>query len=168
MKFFEVEQKYRVKDPRGIRLLLRKIGARKISGGCEYNEFFDRAGSLARKKTALRLRRFGKKATLTLKGPRLRSRFTRRLEIEETVDYGSFRTVLLLAGFRVIGCYKKERELYRAGSSIIALDFLKKFGWFLEIEGRSRAIENLEKKLGLSRKDREKDSYLGMIFGWKH
>ncbi len=56
MKSFEVEQKYRVQDPKAIRVLLKKIGARKISGGAESNEFFDREGSLRRKKMALRLR----------------------------------------------------------------------------------------------------------------
>lgn len=164
MKSFEVEQKYRIKDPKAIRALLKKIGAGKISGGFESNEFFDREGSLGRKKMALRLRRFGKRATLTLKGPRLRSRFTKRLEIEETVDHEPLKTILLLSGFRVWGSYGKKRELFKLGRATIALDFLKKFGWFLEIEGRPQTIALFEKKLGLSRADREEKSYLQMIF----
>jgi predicted adenylyl cyclase CyaB len=158
MKSFEVEQKYRVKEPRAMRDLLKKIGAKKISGGLESNEFFDCGGSLARKKMALRLRRFGRQATLTLKGPRLRSRFTKRLEIEEAVDYRPLKTILLLAGFRVLGSYWKKRELFKLGRTIVALDFLKKFGWFLEIEGRPQAIAHYEEKLVLSRVDHEERS----------
>ena len=42
MAFIEIEQKYRLKDPAKVRALLRKLGARKIAGGIETNEFFDR------------------------------------------------------------------------------------------------------------------------------
>ncbi len=168
MAFFEIEQKYRIKDPKAIRVLLKKIGVRKITGGFETNEFFDHSDALRKKKTALRLRRFGKQTTLTLKGPRVPSRFTKRMEIETKVDYRSLRTILLLSGFRAVRGYKKKRELYKLGKAIVTLDLLKKFGWFLEIEGRPRVIANLEKKLGLSPVDREKRSYLQMLFHGKH
>lgn len=168
MKLFEIEQKYRIRDPKAVRTLFKKIGAKKIFGGSESNEFFDRNGILLKKKMALRLRRFGKYATLTLKGPRVRSRFTKRMEIEEKIDYGPLKAILLLSGFRVVKSYEKMRELYRLGQAIITLDFLRKFGWFLEIEGRPQVITQFEKRLGLSHADREERSYLQMMFGWKH
>ena len=97
MKLFEIEQKYRVKDPKAVRVLLKKFGAQKIAGGPEKNEFFDRQGVLSSKKIAMRLRRFGKEAVLALKGPRIRSRFTKRMEIEAPVDYGPVKTILQLS-----------------------------------------------------------------------
>jgi len=168
VKSFEIEQKYRVGNSAKVRQLLKKLGARKIAAGVERNEFFDRNGFLSKKKTALRLRRFGKQATLTLKGPRLVSLFTKRREIEAAVDYEPIKTILLLSGFRVLQSYTKRRESYSLGPALVTLDHLSKFGGFLEIEGRAGVIRVIEKRLGLSAKDREERSYLQMLFGWKH
>ena len=168
MSFVEIEQKYRLKDPAKIRMLLKKMGAKKISGGLEINEFFDRRGELGGKRLAMRLRQFSGKATLTLKGPRLASRFTKRMEIEAPVDYRSLKTILELAGFKAVMRYKKERELYRLDKSLITLDRLPGFGRFLEIEGQSQAIKRIEKRLGLTPADREERSYLQMLFKWNH
>lgn len=168
METFEVEQKYRLRDPRAVRSFLRKTGARKIAGGIERNEFFDRQGALGKRKLALRLRRFGKKTMLTLKGPRLASRFTKRMELEAPVESGPVRKLLGLAGFKVVRRYQKNRELYRFGKCLVALDWLDRFGWFLEIEGATRDIAAVERKLGLEKTDRENRSYLHMLFGWKH
>jgi predicted adenylyl cyclase CyaB len=168
MSFVEIEQKYRLKDPKRVRAVLKKIRARKIAGGSETNEFFDRGKELRRKRFAMRLRKYGKSATLTLKGPRLKSRFTKRLEIETPVDHALMRNILRLAGFKIIMRYKKERELYRFGKSLITLDRLSGFGRFLEIEGRPQEIQKIEKKLGLCTADREPRSYLHMLFHWKH
>ncbi len=168
MGSFEVEQKYRLKDPAKVRVLLKKLGAQKIAEGSETNEFFDRGKELRQKRLALRLRKYGKKAALTLKGPRLRSRFTKRMEIESPVDHALMGKILRLAGFKVVMYYKKERELYCLGASIITLDRLPRFGRFLEIEGRPQEIQVIEQKLGLTRLDREERSYLQMMFGWKH
>ena len=168
MKFFEIEQKYRLKDPSKARAILRKLGARKIAEGIESSEIFDRDHFLGKQKTILRLRRFARKATLTLKGPRLKAEFTKRMEIETSVDHALIGNILRRAGFKVVMRYKKERELYRLGKSLITLDRLSGFGRFLEIEGRSEDIARLASKLDLRAKDREERSYLNMLFGVKH
>ena len=168
MSFFEVEQKYRLEDPGKIRSALKKMGARKIAGGMEANEFFDRGKELRRKRLALRLRKYGGNATLTLKGPRLKARFTKRMEIEIPVDHALMGSMLRLAGFRAVMCYKKERELYRLGKSLIALDRLPRSGHFLEIEGRAKNIARIASRLGFRPRDREERSYLQMMFGYPH
>ena len=95
MAFVEIEQKYRLKDPAKTRALLKKIGARKIASGVELNEFYDKGDFLKKQKVALRFRRFGKQpATLTLKGPRIRSRFTKRMEIETPMDPATAKAFL--------------------------------------------------------------------------
>jgi len=169
MAFFEIEQKYRLKDPAKARKLLRKLGARKIAGGVESNEFYDKDDFLKKQRVALRLRKFGKQpAVLTLKGPRIRSRFTKRMEIETPIDLATAKAFLLFLGCRVRRKYSKRRELYKLGGALVTLDLLKKFGWFVEIEGRPKLIKTIEKKLGLGTKDREERSYLQMLFNWKH
>lgn len=169
MGFFEVEQKYRLEDPARVRTLLKKMGARKITNAIEMNEFYDKDGFFKRQKVALRLRRFGGgPAKLTLKGPRLRSQFTKRMEVEMPVEYPVAKKVLNFLGCRVQKQYSKKRELYKLGKTIVAVDFLKKFGWFLEIEGRPSVIRRIEKKLRLTREDREERSYLQMLFQWRH
>lgn len=169
MAFVEIEQKYKLKSPSKTRVLLRKLGARKIAAGVEENEFYDRGALLKRQKVALRLRRFGKgPATLTLKGPKVRSRFTKRMEIETPVDYAAAKALLAFLGFCRMRQYSKKRELYRCGQAMVTLDRLKGFGWFLEIEGRVQEIRRLEAKLRLDRTDREERSYLHMLFHWKH
>ncbi len=168
MAFVEIEQKYRLKAPVKVRARLKAAGARKIAGGVEKNEFYDRRDFLKKQKVALRLRRFGRPpALLTLKGPRIKNNFTKRMEIETPIEYATAKAVLEFLGCRAVRKYSKRRELYSLGGAHVTLDFLKKFGWFLEIEGPGRAIKEIEKKLGLTRADREERSYLQMMFGWK-
>ena len=169
MGFFEIEQKYRLKNPPKTRALLKKTGAKKIAGGLESNEFYDKNNFLRRQKVALRLRRFGDRpATLTLKGPRMKSKFTKRMEIEVPIEYAAAKVVLDFLGCHVCGRYSKRRELYKLGKALVTVDFLKRFGWFLEIEGQPQAIKTVEKKLGLRVSDREEQSYLQMLFNFKH
>jgi len=169
MKFFEVEQKYRLKDPARIRTILKGTGAKRIASGLETNEFYDRGDFFKKQKVALRLRRFGKQsATLTLKGPRIQAAFTKRMEMETPIEYTTARAILRFFGCRRVRHYSKKREIYKLGGVLVTVDFLKKFGWFLEIEGQSQSIRKIEKKLGLGASDREGKSYLQMLFHWKH
>ena len=169
MAFVEVEQKYRLKEPAKIRARLKKMGARKIAAGVESNEFYDRGGFLKKQKVALRLRRFGNQpALLTLKGPRIKNKFTKRMEIETPIEYATAKEILGFLGCRILRKYSKRREHYRIGRAHITVDFLKKFGWFLEIEAASKWIQKIERQLGLTRADREERSYLQMLFHWKH
>lgn len=165
MAFIEVEQKYRLENSEKIRRLLKRMGAKKIAGGLETNEFYDKNNFFKKKKMALRLRRFGiGPATVTLKGPRIRSQFTKRMEIEIPIEYKAAKKILRFFECRSIRNYSKQREVYRLGKIIVTMDFLKEFGWFLEIEGQPYAIKRTEKRLGLNRKDREEKSYLHMQF----
>lgn len=169
MRHFEIEQKYRLRDPQLIRALLKKVGAKKVSGGREDNEFFDKKGFLKKQRIALRLRHYtGRRATLTLKGPRLKSRFTKRLEIETPVEYQPTRELLTRLGFKIWMRYAKQREVFRWKKAIVTVDQLRGFGTFLEIEASPDRIASLAKVFGLRPSDREERSYLHMLFNWKH
>ena len=77
MRSFEIEQKYRLKNPAAVRNILRGLGAKKIRSGPESNELFDLEGMLKSRASVLRLRRHGKEARglLTFKGPCLKNRY---------------------------------------------------------------------------------------------
>lgn len=167
MKSYETEQKFRIKDPSLFRHRLKALRARKIRSGKEYNEFLDLGGWLSRKKRILRLRRQGDHATLTLKGGKIRARYTKRLDLETVISFNSAKAILRDLGFRVVKRYAKKREEYRLSFCKVTLDYLPKFGWFSEIEGSPGRIGRLSRKLGFRKEDREERSYLRMLFGWR-
>ncbi|MBP9865709.1 MAG: class IV adenylate cyclase [Candidatus Omnitrophica bacterium] len=165
MKNFEIEKKYKLKDPQGIRRLLRKLGAQKKKSGREENQFWDLEGRLETRKTTLRLRRHGSSSLLTVKGPRQAQKhhIDKRLEIEMPVDFKVTTAMLKALGFKLWLKYVKTRELYQLGRTLITMDNLGKYGWFLEIEGSVRDILAVEKKIGLDSRDAEARSYLAII-----
>lgn len=169
MKFLEVEQKYRLNNPVRVRGILKKMRARKIGDGPEHNEFFDKGDFFRRQKVALRLRRYGKgPAVLTVKGPRMKSKFSKRLEIETAVDYDAAKALLAFWGCQRVMHYTKRRVTYRLGRALVTLDTLPNVGKFLEIEASPKDIVRIAAKLGLKSSDREMRSYLYMLFHWKH
>lgn len=162
---FEVEQKYRLKNPSALRRRLRGLGAKKIRSGQESNELFDFKKMLRLQASILRLRRFGKekKGLLTFKGPRLKGRYKKRVEIETLVPWVQARALLRAAGFQAVAVYSKERDEFVLGKAHVTVDYLHQHGWFLEIEGPPAEIARLEKKLGLSARDWEARSYLEIL-----
>lgn len=167
MTTFEIEQKYRCASPAAFRARLRRHHACLVKKGSELNEFWDLNQMLARKKTVLRLRKHGKTAELTLKGPRLKSRYTKRVEFETAVDFTPTRAILKTLGFTLSRHYSKKREVYQCAKVIVTLDTLPKLGSFVELEGSVKNIAYAENLLGLSSKDREEKSYLQMLFAWR-
>lgn len=161
MKSYEVEQKYRIQNPGDIRRKLKSLKARKISSGVESDEFYDEKNRLYQQRSILRLRQTAEgKGLLTFKGPRLKSRFKKRVEIQTAVDHKAAQVILQLAGFECRARLQKRREEYRLGSAHVTLDHLRGIGWFVEIEAAARQIPLIAKKLSL--KSREDRSYLQM------
>ena len=164
MRSYEIEQKYRCKNLSRFRIKLVHLKARFVKKGAELNEFWDLSGKLAQQKTVLRLRRHGKTSELTLKGPRLKSQYTKRIELETSVEYEPTRAILEALGFRLSRKYAKKREVYYLGKVMVTLDTLPKLGSFVELEGSVLDIARAAKKLSLTDKDREEKSYLQMFF----
>jgi len=160
----EIEQKYRVSDVDSLRKKLIRLGARKSTKGYERNELFDMDGALRRQGRKLRLRRHGEdKAVLTLKGPRQGGLHKTRMEIETRVDYEPAKRILELLSFRVSETYSKLREEYKLGSCTVCLDYIAQCGWFFEIEGTPKQINEIARKLELNDLDREHRSYRKLI-----
>lgn len=164
MKTYEIEQKFHIHNPTEIRRQLKKLGAKKLASGHETNEIFDINGTFRKKKILLRLRRYGNhRVCLTLKGPRMKHRYTKRLEIEMPVDYRKTKAILNLLGYSVRATYSKKREEYKLLSCSVVVDYLSKLGWFIEIEGKPKAIGRIAKLLALPASARESRSYLKML-----
>lgn len=168
MKTFEVEQKYRIKNPALIRKRLKALKAKRIASGHEANELWDLGRLLRRKGSVLRVRNFNGKGILTFKGPRLKSQFKKRVEVETQVDPAKIRTILSWMGFKIAARYEKKREEFTLGSAHVTIDDLGKFGWFVEIEAPAKQIGKIAGQLGFSAKDREERSYLEMVYGKKY
>ena len=162
MKRYEVEQKYRIKDPAAFRKKIRALKARKILSGPEKNDVFD-LKPFGMQEGILRLRKSGGKGKLTFKGPRMPGRFKKRIEIETAVDYENTRAIFAFLNWKPACRYEKIREEYRAGKALVTLDYLKNHGWFAEIEAKPRNIHALERKLGLKLSDREPRTYLEIL-----
>ena len=164
MPKFEIEQKFRVKNPAVIRKKILALKAKKVSSGSEQNQVFDltRLGVQG----ILRLRKTGKKGKLTFKGPRLDGVYKKRLEVESDVDHDSMNTIFKLLKWKPFFCYEKTREEYKVGKVLITLDYLKGKGWFVEIEASAPDIKKTALKLGFNDSDREERTYLE-ILGYK-
>lgn len=165
MARYEVEQKFRLKNPSAFRKRLKQLGAKRLSGGFEKNELWDLDGRLKSMCAVLRLRETPQKDTLTFKGPRLKSRYKKRAETETPVDAVKTRLLLKQLGYRVSARYEKKRDEYLLKKAHVTMDYLKGFGWFAEIEAPERRIEMLARLLGFSNQDREERSYLEMVYG---
>lgn len=164
MRSFEIEQKYRCKNLAPFRKKLIQLKAKLVNQGFESNELWDKKGELQSKKSVLRLRRHGKIVELTFKGPRLKSKYSKRVEIQTVVEYGPMRAILETLGFQIAREYSKKREVYKWGKLLVTLDALPRLGNFIELEGSVKEIERASKVLGLTDKDREERSYLAMLF----
>ncbi len=164
MKTFEIEQKFRCADLAIIRKKLKSLKACLINQGFEQNELWDLNGKLLSKKSVLRLRRHGKTVELTFKGPRLKSKYSKRVELQTHVEYAPAKAILTALGYKISKQYSKKREVYRLGQLMVTLDTLPRLGTFVELEGPVRHIARAAAQFGFSDRDREERSYLAMLF----
>ena len=157
----EVEKKYRLTKKQREEVLSRlpEIGARRLREEFEENILF--AGeTLDLERSVLRLRRVGKRATLTYK-----ERFPSRSDIkhqqeDETgvADPEAMASILDAMGFTPALVYEKRRETWALGKTEIVIDELP-FGLFMEIEGDEAAIREVEAKLSIKRLKSENSTY---------
>jgi adenylate cyclase class 2 len=162
----EIEVKIRIQDPKPVREKLLALGAAVTRDRVlEENTLYDfPAGTLKSGRRALRLRRSGKRATLTFKGSPQRSRsFKVREEFETGVsDAGQVRKILRALGLQPTFSYQKHRTLFRKGRLVICLDETP-VGAFLELEGERHEITRFARALGFGRADFIQADYIELI-----
>lgn len=162
----ETEVKIRIQDPKAVRDKLLTLGAVVARNRVlEENTLYDfPAGSLKAGRRALRIRKSGKRATLTFKGSPQKSRsFKVREEFETGVsDAGQLRKVLKALGLHPTFSYRKFRTLLRKGNLVVCLDETP-VGIFLELEGRRHEIIRFARSLGFGRVDFIRADYVELI-----
>ena len=113
----------------------------------------------------LRLRKIGKDAILTFKGPVIPSRFKKREEMNmELPGFGgrNFKKISnLLNEIGYLKFFNKEkiRQKFKYKNILAFLDKLPFLGYYLEIEGGNKDIVNFVKLLGLDIEKAKKETY---------
>lgn len=158
----EREVKVRVDDLDAVRRRLVEADAELLEPRSrECNTLFDRDGELQGHGCALRLRRDGQGARITFKGPAVFEQEVKsRTELETSVgDADRFEQILVALGLSATLRYEKDREQWRLGEAVVALDHTP-LGDFVEVEAEA-PLEYLG-ALGLEGAVREKLSYVGL------
>ncbi len=152
----EIEAKLKVNSHEQVERRLIELGAEFIAEQLQTDCHFDDANAtLSNGDSALRLRRQlagGTRFFLTYKGPKEKSNFKKRQEIEvEISDASSTEKLLAALGYRKTITVEKTRRLWRLSECEVALDSLPLLGDFVEIEGPDdETINSVRKSLGLS------------------
>ena len=159
----ETELKVPVEDLGEVRRRLAGAGGELLQPTArEVNLLYDDPGGrIAGAGGALRLRRYGERWLLTLKGPpSYPGGVKTREELETEVGDGEVMgTILERLGFLPRVRYEKDRELWRLREAEVALDHTP-MGEFVEIEGPAHRIPGLARRLGLDPAKALRGSYV--------
>jgi adenylate cyclase class 2 len=148
----EIEVKFPLRD-RGE--LIRKLhdlgGQRLYAETFEDNIVLDRRGELRTRGALLRVRKFGKYALATYKGPMsIEGGIKSREEVQTGVESFELAIQLLDAlGFKPVFRYQKFREVWRVKEVEVVLDRTP-IGEYFEIEGPIELIRAITAQLGMN------------------
>jgi adenylate cyclase class 2 len=168
--YSEIEAKLKIESPEQIEKKLLELGAEFIAEQQQTDYHFDDDnGSMRKGDKALRLRKqtVGEKTRfiLTYKGPKEKSNFKKRQEIElELGDAETAEKLLVALGYHRALEVKKIRRLWKLDDCEVALDKLDLLGDFVEIEGPDdERITAAQKRLGLSDLPHIPKGYAAMV-----
>ena len=165
----EVEIKFLISDLKQLARKLRAAGFRVTERRAhESNTLFDLPGHPLRSRgELLRLRKYGKRWSLTHKGRGTAGRHKSRTETEtEVVDGERMDQILRALGFEPTFRYEKFRTGWSDGKGHVLVDQTP-IGDVGEIEGAPGWIDRTARALGVSERDYITDSYVGMFLAWK-
>jgi adenylate cyclase class 2 len=165
----EIEIKFRVDNERALTRKLRDAGFRLDTKRThEMNTLYDLRGEVLRnRKELLRLRQYGSAWTLTHKSKGKIATHSSREELETSVDDGKKMVLILRAlGYSPSFRYEKYRAEWTDGKGQVVVDETP-IGNFCEIEGPSRWIDAVAKKLRVDKKDYITTNYAGLFAEWK-
>jgi len=169
----EVEVKLPLSDADELKRRLSELGATFITAEDERDVYFNAPHrDFANTDEALRIR-FSKDTTLTYKGPKLDKVSKTRKEIVVPIaDADQAIDVLKALGFKEVATVVKRRQKYQLDDINISIDDVRELGTYVEIEtmtsceeyqpALNRIFETLY-KLGLSKEDMIRESYLELI-----
>jgi adenylate cyclase, class 2 len=148
----EIEVKFPLKDRGELIRKLREIGATRLYAETfEDNIVLDRRGELRTRGALLRVRKFGRYAIATYKGPMsIEGGIKSREEVQTGVESFELAIQLLDAvGFKPVFRYQKFREVWRLSNVEVVLDRTP-IGDYFEIEGPVETIRTVAADLGMN------------------
>ncbi len=164
----ETEAKIRVSSLASVKRRIVTAGGRlKSVRTLESNTLFDSPeGTLRATGRSFRVRRYGARGSVTLKGaPRVEGGLKSRVELETGVMAPeTLAEILVSLGFVPQFRYEKFREVWTLGRTVICLDDTP-LGRFVEIEGQPAAIHRAAAHLGLRTGRFMSESYPALWFG---
>jgi adenylate cyclase class 2 len=180
---FEVEMKYRVEDPTGLRQRIDGLRPRWLGAEDQADVYLVHpARDFATSNEALRVRRSGRKQCITYKGPKQGGPTKTREEIEIEFEPGEEAFTRLLQmwtalGFRPLATVRKRRTSYELTTDgrkvLVVVDEAEALGTFAEVEtlargqadvaGAQGAVQSTAARLGLDPNAYEPRSYLRML-----
>jgi adenylate cyclase class 2 len=157
----EIEIKFALKDRPALVAKLHELGAQRLYAETfEDNIILDRRGELRTRGALLRVRRFGRYALATFKGPvAFDGAVKRREEVQTGVE--SFELAIQLfdsLGFKPSFRYQKYREVWRMREVEVVLDRTP-IGDYFEIEGPLDVIRGVADELGMNMDTGIRQSY---------
>jgi adenylate cyclase class 2 len=166
----EIETKIKVESLDEIAARLNGLGAKLCHEVSQVDTYFDDAAeTLFASDCGLRLRKQttgqDQKIILTYKGPRQKSRFKSRTEIEiEVSDFEVAAELLNALDFKKSLVFEKRRRVWQMSDCVVCLDELPLLGSFIEIEapGEEPIAEAL-RKLQLADLGHINESYAHLI-----
>jgi len=166
----EIETKIKVKSLDEIAARLDTLGAKLLYELSQADTYFDDAAeTLFASDCGLRLRKQAdgenQKIILTYKGPRQKSHFKSRTEIEiEVSDFEVAAELLNALDFKKSLVFEKRRQLWQMSDCVVCLDELPLLGSFVEIEApTARQITEALRKLQLADVPHINESYAHLI-----
>jgi adenylate cyclase class 2 len=157
----EIEVKFPLRDRNDLIRRLRDIGATRLYAETfEDNIVLDRRGELRTRGALLRVRKFGRYALATYKGPMsMEGGIKSREEVQTGVE--SFESAIQLfdsLGFKPVFRYQKFREVWRIREVEVVIDRTP-IGDYFEIEGAVDVIRSVAADLGMSMDQAIRQSY---------
>jgi len=148
----EIEVKFALRDRHDLVRKLHEIGGQRLYPETfEDNIVLDRRGELRTKGALLRVRKFGKYALATYKGPMsIEGGIKSREEVQTGVE--SFELAIQLfdsLGFKPVFRYQKFREVWRVREVEVVIDRTP-IGEYFEIEGSIDMIRAIAAELGMN------------------
>lgn len=173
----EIEVKVNLKDPKQIERSIIELGAVPVGIENHVDTYYSAPyRDFSKTDEAVRIRVLNNKYFLTYKGPKLDSISKTRKEFEVQIDDADNMGIILSSlDFVPVTTIVKKRKKYRLGNFSIDLDEVKNLGNFMEIEINSRNSNDYEEKiesifkfldkLGISRKETIRKSYMELLMG---
>ena len=157
----EIEIKFVLKDRPALVRKLHDIGAQRLYAETfEDNIVLDKRGELRTKGVLLRVRKFGRYAIATYKGPvAFEGNVKKREEVQTGIE--SFELGIALfdsLGYKPVFRYQKFREVWRVKDVEVVLDRTP-IGEYFEIEGPVEVIRSVAEELGMNMEHGIRQSY---------